>query len=108
MRRVGGFAWTEAVLSRRCSQAHGDLPEGSHEGERLRQVNDHPAHRDHHPRTEFQEPCTKRLYLGAGAIGQRGLKAQLLHQHVGRGSQQHTELIGPETTATGAIDLQRV
>ena len=92
--RVDGFAWTEAVLSRRCSHTHGDLPEGSQEGKRPRQVNDHPAHRGHHPRTEFQEPLPKCPYLGASAIGQRGLQAQLLHEHVGRGGQQHTELIG--------------
>jgi hypothetical protein len=28
-------------------------------------------------------------------------KAQLLHQHVGRGGQQHSELVGPEAAAAG-------
>ena len=62
-----------AVLSRRCSQAHGDLPEGCQERKRLRQVNHHAAHRDHHPRTQFQEPFPKRPYLRTGTVGQRGL-----------------------------------
>ncbi|MGA2084136.1 MAG: hypothetical protein ABSG60_01295, partial [Terracidiphilus sp.] len=62
-------------------------------------MNDHATHRDHHPRTQFQEPFPKRPYLRTGAVGQRGLQAQLLHQHIGRGGQQHAELIGPETAA---------
>ena len=35
-------------------------------------------------------------------------QAQLLHQHVGGGGQQHAELVGPEIAATGAVDLQLV
>ena len=34
--------------------------------------------------------------------------AQLLHQHIGGGGQQHAELVGPEIAATGAVDLKSV
>ena len=35
-------------------------------------------------------------------------KRQLLHQNIGSGREQNTELIGPEAGATGAVDLEVV
>jgi len=35
------FRWSDAVLSRRCSQLQRHVPEGCQERERLRQVYDH-------------------------------------------------------------------
>src|ERR1017187_9297466 len=41
-------------------------------------------------------------------VGACGSQAQLLHQHISGGGQQHAELVGPEIAATGAVDLQLV
>jgi hypothetical protein len=33
-------------------------------------------------------------------------QAKLLHQHIGGGGEQHSQLVGEEVRATGAVDLQ--
>jgi hypothetical protein len=43
--------------------------------------------------------------LGSSTVGAGGSQAQLLHQHVGRGGQQHAELVGPEAAAAGSADV---
>jgi hypothetical protein len=68
----------------------------------------HAAHRDHHAGTQLQQPFAERPDLSASTVGVCGAQAQLLHQHLGRSGQQHAELIGPEVTATGAVDLKSV
>jgi hypothetical protein len=45
--------------------------------------------------------------LGTGASGAGSPQAQLLHQDIG-GGEQDAELVGPETGATGAVDLEVV
>jgi hypothetical protein len=64
--------------------------------------------RNDHPGAKFQQPLAERPNLCARAAGAGGSQAQLLHQHVGRDSQQHAELVGPEASATGAVDVQLV
>ena len=56
----------------------------------------HAAGRDDHAGAKLQQPFAERPDLGASAAGAGGSQAQLLHQHVGRGGQQHAELVGPE------------
>ena len=65
----------------------------------------HPARRNDHSGAKFQQPLAERPNLGASAVGASGSQAQLLHQHVGRRGQQHAELVGPEASATGAVDV---
>ena len=98
----------EAVLSRRGSECQRNLPEGGQKRERRRQMQDHAAHRDHHTCAQLQQPFAERPDLSASAVGVCGAQAQLLHQHVSGGGQQHAELVGPEITATGAVDLKSV
>src|ERR1019366_356226 len=55
-----------------------------------------------------QQAFAQRPDLSASTVGVCGAQTQLLHQHVGGGGQQHAELVGPEITATGAVDLKSV
>ncbi len=71
-------------------------------------MQDHATHRNQHPGAQFQQPFAQGPDLSAGTVGARGPQAQLLHQHVSGGGQQHPELVGPEIAATGAVDLQVV
>src|ERR1035437_6768682 len=68
----------------------------------------HAAHRDHQAGTQLQQSFAERPDLSASTVGVCGAQAQLLHQHVGGGGQQYAELVGPEITATGAVDLKSV
>jgi len=83
------------------------VPGGGQERERRGQMQHRAAHRDHHAGAQLQQSFAEGLYLSSSTVGVRDAQVQLLHQHVG-GGQQHAELVGPEITATGAIDLQRV
>ena len=119
---MGVFGWCGADLPRRSSQFHRHVSKGRQKRERLRQVQDYAPHRCHYPRSQFQEAFPQCPCLRPSAVGARGRQAQLLHQHVGRGGQQHAELVGPKPgppatglcrwggkpTATGAIDLKSV
>src|ERR1035441_9750614 len=69
-------------------------------------MHDHAAHRNQYPSAQFQQPFAECPDLSACTVGARGPQAQLLHQHVSGGGQQHPELVGPEIAATGAVDLQ--
>ena len=44
--------------------------------------------------------------MGTRAPGPPGLEAKLLHQHICGCSQEHPQLIGQETRATGAVDVK--
>jgi hypothetical protein len=96
------------VLSGGCPEGQSQLLEGGKKRERLRLVYNHALHRDHHRRPHFQEAFPKRRDLSLRTIGARGTQAQLLHENVGSGCQQHLELVGPKPAATGAVDLQRM
>jgi hypothetical protein len=71
-------------------------------------MHDHAAHRNQYPSAQFQQPFAEWPDLSACTVGARGPQAQLLHQQVSGGGQQHPELVGPEIAATGAVDLQVV
>ena len=51
------------------------------------------------PRAELEQPFTKRGELSASTRGTRRTKPQLLHQYIGRRSEHHPQLIGPEARA---------
>jgi hypothetical protein len=69
---------------------------------------DQAAHRDHDPSAEFQQSFAQRPDLSASAVRATSAQTQFLHQYVSGGGQQHPQLVGPEVTAAGAVDLQIV
>src|SRR5882762_775555 len=75
-------------------------------GKRDRQMQHDTAHRALDPDTEFEQPLAQRAHLGACTLATASTQAKLLHQHVGCGGEQHSQLVGEEVRATGAVDLQ--
>ncbi|HWF97753.1 MAG TPA: hypothetical protein VN691_01090, partial [Steroidobacteraceae bacterium] len=59
-------------------------------------------------RTELDQPLTQRARLGTGAVASPGEEAQLLHQDISGGSDEHAKLVGEEARAAGAVDLKAV
>ncbi len=68
-------------------------------------VRDHVAYRDQPTGTQLQQSFAQHPDLRSCARGTSSPQTQLLHQHASGGGQQHPELVGPETAATGAVDL---
>ena len=97
---VKGFSGsTEPRYPGEASECQRHSAEGGQKRERRRQVHDYAAQQDQHTRAQFQQPFAQRPDLSPRAVGTRSSQAQLLHQHVGGGGQQHAELIGPELAA---------
>ena len=94
-----------SVLGGGGAECHRHFPEVGYKGKGGGQMQYHAARRDGHSGAKFQQPFAERPYLGASTVGAGGSQAQLLHQHIGRGGQQHAELVGPEAAATGAADM---
>src|SRR3569833_2669418 len=76
--------------------------------ERERQMQHDAAHRTLDPDTEPEQAIAQRAHLGACALTSSGAQAQLQHQHISGGGQQHAQLVGHESRATRAVDLQSV
>src|SRR6266403_310043 len=75
-------------------------------GKRDRQMQHNTAHRALDPDTEFEQPLAQRAHLGACTLTTASTQAKLLHQYIGGGGEQHSQLVGEEVRATGAVDLQ--
>ena len=86
----------------------GDAPPRVQVWRRAGQMQDDAADRADDLDAELEQPVPQPRHLGSGARGVRGAQPQFLHQHVGRRSQQHAELVGPEPAATRAVDLQAI
>ena len=66
------------------------------------------AYRALDPYAELEQPLAQGRNLCALAIGADGRGTQHLHQHIGGSGEQDTKLVGPESRATGTVDLQAV
>ena len=55
-----------------------------------------------------EQPGAQPRHLGAGTGGARRAQPACLQQHVGRGGEQHAQVIGPEAPADRAVDLQTI
>jgi len=84
-----------------------NVPEGCQKRERLRQVYDHASQRATTRAPSFSKR-SRNVQTCALAQLVPPLLSAVLHQHISCGGQQHAELVGPETAATGAVDLQGV
>lgn len=51
------------------------------------------AYRALDPDTEFEQPFAQRAHLGAYALAAASTQAKLLHQHIGCGGEQHSQLV---------------
>ena len=71
-------------------------------------MHDEATHRTLDACPELEQPLAQGGYLGACQRGAGRSTAQFLHQRVRRSGQQHSELIGEEMRAAGAVDLQAV
>lgn len=60
------------------------------------------------PGAELHQMFAQAADLGRSEGGARGLQAQLLVEHIGRGGQQSAQLVGKEAGAAGAVNLQAV
>src|ERR1039458_2955864 len=54
----------------------------------------------------LSQPLTQCAHLSARTLTTSGTQAQLLHQHIGGGGEQHAQLVGEEVRTAGAVDLQ--
>ena len=93
-------------LSGACSECERDVLPRRQVRRRARQVQDDATHRAHHLDAELEQPVAQPGHLRTGARGAGGAQPQFLHQHVGRGRQQYTQLVRREILATRAVDLQ--
>ena len=91
-----------------CTERKGDLAPGVEIRRGGRQVQDDPPDGDDHLHAEFEQPLTEPGHLGTGTRGARGPQAEFLHEHVRGGGEEHAQLIGPEATAAGPVDLEPV
>ena len=74
----------------------------------LRQMQHDAPHRALDPGAEFEQALAQARHLRSRAVGAGCGSAQLLHEHIGGCGEQHTQLIGPEVGAAGAVDLQSI
>ena len=73
-----------------------------------RLVQDNAADRADDVRPQCEEPVAQPRHTGAGTGGARRAQPEFLQEHVGGGGEVHAQLIGPEATATRAVDLQAI
>ena len=90
------------------AEGEGDVPPGVEVRGRGREVEDDPAHRSDHVGTQLEQPVAQPRHLGAGTGGPRRAQPEFLHQHIGRGGEEHAQLIGPEATAARPTDLEPI
>ncbi len=74
-------------------------------GCRAGEVDHDAAHRHFNPRAQFQQAQPQCAGLGTAAGCPACMQAQLLEHDIGR-RHQHAQLVGQETGATGAINIQ--
>jgi len=91
------------TLRGHCAKAQGDAPPLAVVGTRLRQMHDEAMHRALDAGAELEQPFAQGRDPSTRQAGAAGAAAQLLHQHVGRGGERDTQLIGEEARAAGAI-----
>ena len=109
--RSPGTAWravSASALTGAGAERQGDAPPGVEVRGRGRQVEGDAAHRNDDVGAQLQQPVAQPCHLGAGTPGTRRAQQEFLHQHVGRGGDEHAELIRPEATAARAVDLEAV
>src|SRR5260370_5748552 len=71
-------------------------------------MDDDASYRNQDPGSQLQQSFAQHGNLSPGTSGTGRPESQLLHQDVGGGGEQNTELVGPEAGATGAVDLEVV
>ena len=103
-----GRAVSASALTGAGAERQGDAPPGVEVRGRGRQVEGDAAHRNDDVGAQLQQPVAQPCHLGAGTPGTRRAQQEFLHQHVGRGGDEHAELIRPEATAARAVDLEAV
>src|ERR1700733_1086451 len=75
-------------------------------GKCLRQMQHDTAHGTFDPHAEIEQTFAQGADLSACTSTAAVYQTQLLHQHVGGGSQQYTQLVREEAGATGPVDFQ--
>ncbi len=101
--------WREtSELARTGAKREGDVPPGVEVGGRRREMEDDAAHRDNDVGPQFEQPLAQPRHLGVRTRGARGPQPKFLQEYVGRGREEHTQLIGPEAIAACPADLEPV
>src|SRR5207245_300151 len=90
------------------AEGSGDAPPLRAIGEGARQMQHDATHRALDSRAEFEQTFSQGADLSTCTLAVAGHQAQLLHQHVSGGGQQHPQLVGEEARAAGAVDFKSV
>jgi len=85
------------------STAEGDARPAIAERERLRQAQDESSHRGDDLDADLEEFEPQGGDLSARPVGTSSSETDLLQQSIGRGGEQHAQLIGEEPRTAGAI-----
>jgi len=102
-------SWASGAPSaQRSTQASCDTAPVGAPRAALWQMQHDAAHRAGHPHAQLEQPLAQGGHLRACARSGSRTRAQFLHQHIGCRSEQHAQLVGPESGAAGAVDLQPV
>jgi hypothetical protein len=69
-------------------------------------VQDNPTNGDDDMSADFEKAFPERLYLSSGTGGMAEVESELLKKHIGGSGEKDTKLVGEETTAAGAVDIE--